>query len=309
MEITSARTVRRALIGIIWMAAFSRAGFVQAQLAPRYDVHVVTADNATATIAIVEALRKRLPGATFEDLGTGRHEKDPNSIRIAVGPAALRGVLEQDHGGLVLSAFTSSFSYGQILNSLGEKRPKRVTAIYAEPSPSAQFDLVSLIYKKPVRVALLLGINNETHVPEIRQAAAASGLEVHLETVRPTDTLIPVLNKIADDPVLLAMPDSSLYNSDTLRTLLITTYRHNQAVIGFSSDLVKVGALATTFSTADDIAAQIDDMIQQYVTTAKIPEARFPQYFRVVVNEAVARSLNLVIDSKVRGFRHDAPIK
>ena len=69
-----------------------------------------------------------------------------------------------------------------------------------------------------------------------------------------------VLNQHRPAEVLLAMPDSAVYNTDNVRNILLSTYRHKQGVIGFSADMVKAGALATTYSEIEDIDAQVAEI-------------------------------------------------
>jgi hypothetical protein len=55
-------------------------------------------------------------------------------------------------------------------------------------------------------------------------------------------------------------PTAAVYNAENFRNILLSTYRHKQGVIGFSSDMVKAGALATTYSEIEDINAQVAEM-------------------------------------------------
>ena len=71
-------------------------------------------------------------------------------------------------------------------------------------------------------------------------------------------------------------------------------------MIGFSTALVKAGAAATTYSNIDDIAAQVDELRNEFTASGRLPDEQFAKYFGVAVNDNVARSLNLVIDDSVR---------
>ena len=121
-----------------------------------------------------------------------------------------------------------------------------------------------------------------------------------IETVDPGETMFHALNRLSGHPVLLAVPDPSLYNSETLRTLLMATYRREQAMIGFSAAFVNAGALATTNSNPNQIASQLKELLRDYAETGRLPAEQFPKYFSVLVNDNVARSLNLIIDDSVR---------
>ena len=111
------------------------------------------------------------------------------------------------------------------------------------------------------------------------------------------------MDRIAAKRVLLAVPESVIFNSETLHNILMTTYRHEQSVIGFSAAFVRAGALATTFSTIDDIAAQLEEIVHDFASSGDLATEQFPRYFDVVVNDSVAKSLNLVVGEEVKRLR------
>jgi ABC-type uncharacterized transport system substrate-binding protein len=118
-----------------------------------------------------------------------------------------------------------------------------------------------------------------------------------------------LLNQIAQTEVLLALPDSAVYNTENFRNILLSTYRHKQGVIGFSGDRVKAGALATTYSGIEDIDAQVAEIASAYVAGGELAPPQFPRYFRTIVNEGVARSLDVAVGPEVRGFANRPPAR
>jgi ABC-type uncharacterized transport system substrate-binding protein len=175
-----------------------------------------------------------------------------------------------------------------------------VTAIYAEPSPFDQLRLVSSLYKRRVNVAVLVSDKNEHLLPALRLAASLANVDLTIEFVSREDNLNRILNRVSDSPVLLAIPDHAIYNPENIRTILLTSYRHNQSVVGFSTAFVKAGAVASTYSEIDDVITQLDEMIRQFETSGRLPPPQFPKYFNVSVNDNVARSLNLIVDDGTR---------
>ena len=165
--------------------------------------------------------------------------------------------------------------------------------------PKDQFQLIRAIYKRPVPVAALIQSSSYI-VPILQRAADDANIDLTIETVAPGETIFHALNRLASRPVLLAVPDPSIYNSETLRTLLMATYRREQALVGYSATFVNAGALATTTSDPNQIAAQLKELLRDYAETGRLPSEQFPKYFSVLVNDSVARSLNLIIDDSVR---------
>ena len=269
-------------------------------------IQIVTADNTDINKKIVDALRRKFPAAQVNGEPIKRAGKK-QPLSIAVGPAALRTLLAQGGDGVIVAAFTSSHAYRGMVQGLPEARAATLTAVYADPSPLEQLRLVSMLYKKP-SVAILLSKKTAYLEPQLQRAAALSGVRLRVEECSGADDLNRALNRMADASALLAMPDSAVFNQENMRNILLTTYRRNQSVIGFSISLVNAGALASAYSDVDDIAAQLDELVAAYEVSGKLPEAQYPKYFGVAVNEDVARSLNIVLDDAARKLsRRPAP--
>lgn len=263
----------------------------------RYDLQIITADQSRSTGLIVDALRGRFPAASVSSqVRRSAPRKQP--IYLAIGPEALRYLAKSGASGPILSAFTSH----KVFHAVLDKTPGRnsmLSGVYADPSPVQQFQLISLIYRKPIKVGVILSSDNEHIEAALRRSVTPRQAEVTYERLAPGEDINRVLTRLADVQAILATPDSVVYNAETIRTILVSTYRRNQAVIGFSAAVVKAGALASTFSDIEDTVAQIEEMISEYETTGRLPEPQFPRYFDVDVNEDVARSLNIVISDQV----------
>jgi hypothetical protein len=297
-----------ALFLALWFAVCLCVSADAAEPTPQV-LGIVTATQDESTSAIVAGLRKRFPAAQHLSPAQLAPLRRPDAVYLAVGPAALRATLAAEVEGVTISLFSANWAYHDIVETLPPSRRDRVTAIYADPAPVDQFRLVRAIYRKPVTVAVLLTDKTHHLVPTLKDAAVASDVDITIETLGVNEPLNRALNRIAGAPVLLAMPDSTIYNNDTLRNILITTYRHDRSVIGFSSSLVKAGALATTYSEIDDIAEQAQEVISEFVTSGRLPAAQFPKYFDVVVNDSVAHSLNLVVSEEAKQLSRQPPRK
>jgi hypothetical protein len=260
----------------------------------------VTADDSALTQRITEDLYKRLV-PIFSAFRTELAQRR-RMLYVAIGPAALREVASKRCDCVVISAFTSSQVYRAIMAKAaqGGAHPVASTAVYAEPAPGDQLRLAALLYRRPVRAAAILGAGSSFMRPAL-EADKVTVLDAGGEDIN------RLLNQIAQTDVLLALPDSSVYSTESIRNILLSTYRHKQGVIGFSSDMVKAGALATTYSEIEDIDAQVAEIASAYVSGGELAPPQFPRYFRTIVNEGVARSLDLTVSDEARGFSRPAP--
>jgi hypothetical protein len=269
----------------------------------RFDI--VTTDDSAITRRIVDDLSRRLV-PVFSGFRTELAQRR-RMLYVTVGPDALREVAARRCDCVVVSTFTSSQVVRAILAALPAQRAASVTAVYAEPAPVDQLRLAALLYRRPVRLAAILGPDTAFLKPAL---AAGEGMNrVAVFDAGPGDDINRLLGQIAQTDALLALPDSRIYNAENFRNILLSTYRHKQGVIGFSGDMVKAGALATTYSEIEDIDAQVEEIAAAYVAGGELPAPQFPRYFRTVVNEGVARSLDVDVSDAVRAFARPAPAR
>jgi hypothetical protein len=255
---------------------------------------IVTGDDSALTQRIADDLYKRLV-PTFAVFRTELAQRR-RLVYVAIGPVALRKVAALRRCDcVVISAFTSAQVWRAIVARVPPARAAALTAIYAEPAPQDQLRLVELLYGRPVRVAAILGPDTAFLAPSLRGAA-------DVYEFAPGDDIFTVLNRIAQSEVLLALPDSAVYRTENIRNILLSTYRRKQAVVGFSADMVKAGTLASTYSDIEDINLQVAEVAAHFVASGELAPPQFPRYFRTIVNDGVARSLDVKVSDAARAF-------
>lgn len=268
------------------------------QEAQGYRFQILTGDDSAVTHRIADDLYKRLV-PTFAAFRTELAQKR-RMLYVAIGPTALRDALSRRCDCVVISAYTSSQVWRTLTARLPKPRRMAMTAIYAEPAPNDQMRLAELLYGRPVRVGVLLGPDTAFLRPVLDDAT-------EIQMYDPGDDLNHTLGSMTRAEALLALPDSDIYNAENVRNILLSTYRRKQGVIGFSADMVKVGALATTYSEIEEINAQVAELAADFVRTGELDPPQFPRYFRTIINEGVASSLDLRVTDAARNFARRAP--
>jgi hypothetical protein len=284
-----------ALALVAFAALLAHAGETQA-----LRFHIVTGDDSAQTRRIADDLSKRL--VPLSALYRTELAQRRRTVYVAIGPVALRDVAHRKDDCIIISAYTSSQVWRAVAAGVTPARAAAMTAVYAEPSPADQLRLVELLYRRRVSVAAIIGADT-AHLKSVLHGAAS------LEEMARGDDINRVLNRIAPSEVLLAMPDSGVYNAENIRNILLSTYRHKQGVIGFSADMVKSGALATTYSDIEDINAQVAEIATAFIAGGELPPPQFPRYFSTIVNEGVARSLDIEVGDAARKFAHHPPAR
>lgn len=275
------------------------------QAASTRELRIVAGPEAMAGRQILQALRVRYPGlvadADAASLADARRGAG-GLMHVAVGSAGLRRALESGLKGPLVSVLASSQAYRQLLSQEPARDRGPVTAIHAEAGPFAQMQLIAAIFEGRATVGVLLSEASAYLERGLRQAATATGLDLLVERVAPSVDVVRSLTRLRGAQVLLAVPDSALYTPDTLRAILESTYRRGMPVIGFSAATVAAGTLAAAHCAVDDVVADLADLLDSLaLPTAPeaLPEARFPQYWRVAVNDSVARSLGVPLSERI----------
>ena len=113
------------------------------------------------------------------------------------------------------------------------------------------------------------------------------------------DPLPELKRLLGESDVLLAVPEPLIYNRNTIQSILLTTYRHEVPLLGFSPSYVKAGAIAAVFTMPEQIGQQAAEMIQHLAAERRLPLPQSPRYFSVGVNAQVARSLGIGLDDEI----------
>lgn len=199
----------------------------------------------------------------------------------------------------VLNVLIPKAGYEELLRNFPARANSRTfSAIFLDQPLARQIRLIAAILPDKRRIGVLFDSFPKDELIQLRQQISRQGLTLHELAINPALPLHDALQEVLQDSeVLLALPDSTVYNSSTLRNILLATYRSGVPLIGFSSGYVKAGALCAVFSTQAQIAVQAAMAIQQFWETSTLPVAQYPQLFEVMVNEQVGRSLGLNIKS------------
>lgn len=229
------------------------------------------------------------------------------ALYLAVTAPAFVATVASEVSGPIVAAFLSSEQYWAAMRAAPPRRTRGpVTALFAEASPLHQMQLIARIFQRRVSVGVLLTEASAHVEPALREAARETDLEVQVERVAPNTDVLRALVRVSSATVLLAVPDSALYTPSSLRDVLESTYRRGQPMIGFSAAMVHAGTLAAAYSSLEDSVAHLEE-IAGAIEAGRVPPPQHPKYWRVAINEHVARSLNIPIGDDVKSMGNRPP--
>ena len=224
-----------------------------------------------------------------------------SELVIALGVKALEAASKLKHTTPVLGVFTPM----PVFNSLLEKSKRDLdifSAVVLDQPYWRQMSLIKTILPEAKKMGILLGKTSSRYGDILVEEGEEVGLNVDVENVSQESDLIPKLKQVLEaNDVLLAIPDPLIYNRETAEPILLTSYRHQKPVFGYSQSYVRAGALAAVYSNTKQLARQTAEIaIHAQQAPGILPPPQAPKYFSILVNRQVARSLSIpVMDDDV----------
>jgi ABC-type uncharacterized transport system substrate-binding protein len=224
---------------------------------------------------------------------------------VSVGADALREVVASPLRIPVLATYITRATFRDVVSK--RKSEITISALFADPILREQLRLVKSIYQRPVSLGVLISPLTKFMAQEIVSEGHRVGIEVIIQEVVASDPsegipradLSRALAALKSADAILAIPNPNIYTAANLRYLLLSTYRSNQALIGFSSGMVSAGAIATTWSSPQYTAQHLIEIIDSFVATNRLTAPQSVKYFSTEINLSVARSLSLIVDERV----------
>lgn len=295
------RPVRFALAFLLFLAPPAWGGSIAVVLSERGGMYAEFAGTLEEALADTSwRIAATLQPETLSQLA------GPPELIVTVGSEALRKTLSRGDHTPIVATLLPRQNYEKILAE-SRRHPGRITAIYLDQPPARQASFLSHLLPGQKRAGMLLSSETRNSASQFRQAFASAGLALDSEDADTDRTLLPALNSLLGRvDVLIAVPDSTIYRRNNIRAILITAFRYQRPLIGYSPAFVNAGALAALHTTPAQIARQTADMIISHGTN--LPPPTGPSQFAIAINSNVAQAFGLNIPDEAtirRAMRAD----
>ena len=252
--------------------------------------------QSNITTSLLKALTEKrsnliISTATPEDKTIKTHKEA--DIVIAIGEESIHNANKQypETDKLFLSTDPEKYS-------LDTSSKNSNAVLYMTQSYCRQIRFIKYLSENWKTIGLLNSREKPINTKTIKQCAKKHGLETYIANTTGNIYLKDNIKKVLNhSDILLALPDKSIYNSKSVKNILLTSYRHRKPIIAFSKNFVNAGALASIYSSPEQIAQSASKLIEQYFTSGqqfKKP-VNYPQEFDTSINRQVFRALNLTI--------------
>jgi hypothetical protein len=256
------------------------------------DILLTGAEDSPGVRAFTQALSELRPSdnVRFQALASlPIPDRLPDNIRlILLDLPSLDWRLQDAEGPATLVLRISRLQARQRLNNT---LPARLCLLWSDPPVDRQLRLTRTLLPQAKRIGVLYDNHSEFLLDELREAALPLGLEVVTQRWDNIHDSRPLQALLKNSDVLLGLDDADLYNPQTAKNLLLSSYSQQVALIGPNAGFVKAGSLASTYSDQSDWLAVLNELLDR--PPATWPRSHYPQRFKVASNPQVARSLGI----------------
>lgn len=215
---------------------------------------------------------------------------------ITMGYDGLLEALRDEPDAPIIATFISSSDFYAVVALLDSNRAAHVGAVFSDPSPIAQLALARQILGRGARIGFLSSAPTAVIERQLGRPTILGG-QRYIQRLSSAKGIGAALNRIGGIDGLLAMPDEVIYNRATIRSLINSLYRQRASLIGYSANMVKVGAIASVYSTREQLIQQVVEQARQWQATSRLPLISHPLYFDVAVNKHLTNSLGFEVPS------------
>ncbi len=181
---------------------------------------------------------------------------------------------------------------------LDKSRNKNDAILYMTQPFCRQIGFIKHFSQDWKTISILNSQSKPVDTKTIQQCANRYDIKTYIISTTVNENLTAkIKHALNHSDVLLAHPDSTIYNRKNIKNILLTSYRFRKPVIGFSKNFVNAGALASVNSNTEQIAQSAVKLIKQYFDTGNqfSKQINYPDYFDININKQVSRALNINI--------------
>lgn len=129
----------------------------------------------------------------------------------------------------------------------------------------------------------------------LRAEAKQAGFSLDVRECSRADELLKVFLSFRNQvDFVWCPPDGSLFNSATVKALVLASVRSGLPIVGFSENFVRAGAAVGIYPDYEDVGRQTGDLVRRIVEgRSSALASELPESLRVAVNQRILRVLGV----------------
>jgi len=215
------------------------------------------------------------------------------TLYIAIGDEAIKNLHEFDP-----DAFTLRLTSQRIP---GIKYSSAQSDLITAQPACRNIQLIKAINDRWDSVGVLSSKNSLNIAAELTRCAIQQNINLNVYAISDDSDLLKTLETaVENNKVLLAITDPLIYNSQSVKNILLTAYRHRKPVIAYSDSFVRAGAIAATYTSAQHAGYTAARLIMDFLDNNwQFGKNIYrPEDFSVSLNRQVASSLEITLPSE-----------
>ncbi|NVK87804.1 MAG: hypothetical protein HWE13_06740 [Gammaproteobacteria bacterium] len=286
-------------IALVITISCSGTPLLAAATSPERTIVILTESNRAISKTLgkhlatnLQLLSNQFQVEVIEDFAGKLESTD--SLVVTVGQVPLQRLLASGYQGAYLATLITPLEYQTLMSAAPNAKG---AAIYHQAPILRQMLLFKELYPKGRRVGILISPEEQGKIDTLQALALKVNLILEYEVVAEPESLSKSLLKLINrTDAIIATNDNKIYNRSTIKSILLTLYRHNKFLLGADKNFIKPGSVATTYTTMQQLLDEVVDAINFYFShNSQLPSTHFSKRFSVSFNNDVARSLNLVV--------------
>ena len=231
-----------------------------------------------------------------DQLDTELAADQDSRLFVAFGAPALDALRQFDANASVISAYLTLEQYRDL--AIDDQ-----LAILLDQPPDRYLAFSKLLLD-PETIGVILEDELESDAT-LAASMQEHGLTLNRYRLDADNKLMPVLRDLfRENDALLMLPRNSIYNPDTLKAVLLTSYRNRKPAISYSPAHVRAGALASIYSSPVDIGRHLAQIVNQRLEhpASLAPGYEYARFYSIATNPSVAQALELDLldESEIR---------
>ncbi len=225
---------------------------------------------------------------------------------VTIGSKATQQVLSEPGNSPVLSIFTPKNAFESIQVRDDVASPRSVSVIYLDQPLERVVNLATRLKPEAKKLGAVFGPISKEWEDELKSLTAHRAITLNSAHLTPEDNPVAVLRPLVkDSDLFIALPDHAPLNRAIAKWILHLSFQKKVPVIGFSKAYTNAGALASIYSSPEDIGRQAGQYIVARLVDGDttLPQAQYPRYFTISTNFNVAGSLGIQLPADNELYR------
>jgi hypothetical protein len=140
--------------------------------------------------------------------------------------------------------------------------------------------------------------NNASPSSLVAQAKTVGMTLLVAECPRPEKLLETFLSLKGQVDFVICPPDGTLFNSTTVRPLILASLENRLPVVGFSESFARTGAVASVYPDYYEVGVQAGEAARRFLEGSSLPANEGPRKVKVAINPRVARLMGIRLAPK-----------